>query len=79
MQITKEANHILSAKGYPTKARGAIEVKGKGSMETFFLEGPARTPSGTNITLNPLDNLPDKFSQYEKSVPTVLGTISERN
>lgn len=47
-------------------------------METYFLEGPAKTPSVTNITINPLDNLPEKFNQYEKSVP-LLGTISEKN
>lgn len=47
-------------------------------METFFLEGPARTPIGPNITLNPLDNLPEKLNQFEKPMPTVLGTISEK-
>lgn len=54
-------------------------MKGKGSMETFFLEGPAKTPTGTNITVNPLANLTEKLNQYEKSTPTVLGTISEKN
>lgn len=78
-QITKEANQILSAKGYPTKCRGAIQVKGKGSMETFFLEGPAKTTAGPNIIVNPLENLSEKVNQYEKSMPTMLGTISERN
>lgn len=50
-------------------------------METFFLEGPAKSPSGPNITVNPLANLcPDsKISQYEKPMTAVLGTISEKN
>ncbi|CAH1183148.1 unnamed protein product [Phaedon cochleariae] len=72
IQITKEVNQILQAKGYPTKCRGAIEVKGKGSMETFFLEGaPSRSNSRPNVTVNPLGN-----SSFDS---TVLGTISERN
>lgn len=48
-------------------------------METFFLEGPARTGTVPNITLNPLANLPERLNQYEKSMPTLLGTISEKN
>ncbi|XP_018566319.1 adenylate cyclase type 6 isoform X1 [Anoplophora glabripennis] len=81
IQITKEVNQILQAKGYPTTCRGSIEVKGKGSMETFFLEGPARTPQGPNITVNPLANInsDSKMSQFEKPMTTVLGTISEKN
>lgn len=79
-QITKEANQILAAKGYPTTCRGCIEVKGKGSMETFFLDGPAKPTSQANITVNPLANMNDsKISQYEKSMTTMLGTISEKN
>lgn len=48
-------------------------------METFFLEGPAKLSTGPNITVNPLASLPEKINQYEKPIPTVLGTISEKN
>lgn len=52
-------------------------------METFFLEGPAKTPQGPNITVNPLANIninsDSKMSQFEKPMTTVLGTISEKN
>ncbi|VEN52129.1 unnamed protein product [Callosobruchus maculatus] len=89
IQITEEVNQILSAKGYPTTCRGTIEVKGKGTMQTFFLDGPAQpelikdplqstsTSIPTNITVNPLANLNEKQTV---SNPTVLlGTISEKN
>ncbi|XP_074031127.1 adenylate cyclase type 6 isoform X2 [Leptinotarsa decemlineata] len=80
IQITKEMNQILQTKGYPTKCRGAIEVKGKGSMETFFLEGPAKTSSRPNIIVNPLAVASDgKPPPFEKPVTSMLGTISERN
>ncbi|XP_072401648.1 adenylate cyclase type 6 isoform X2 [Diabrotica undecimpunctata] len=75
IQITKEVNQILHAKGYPTKCRGTINVKGKGSMETFFLEGPLK--NRPNITLNPLaSSFEDKS---EEPMRTTLGTISEKN
>ncbi|KAJ8947428.1 hypothetical protein NQ318_009634 [Aromia moschata] len=81
IQITKEVNQILQAKGYPTTCRGTINVKGKGSMETFFLEGPAVKNPAANITVNPLANVnsDNKLSQLEKPMTTVLGTISEKN
>ncbi|CAH2018156.1 unnamed protein product [Acanthoscelides obtectus] len=87
-EITEEVNQILSAKGYPTTCRGTIEVKGKGTMQTFFLDGPtqpdlmkdplqsASTPT-TNITVNPLANLNEK--QAVSNTPLLLGTISEKN
>ncbi|XP_056643903.1 adenylate cyclase type 6 [Diorhabda sublineata] len=78
IQITKEVNQILQAKGYPTKCRGTINVKGKGSMETFFLEGPARTRP--NITLNPLaTSFGSDDEKFDEIRSTQLGTISERN
>lgn len=39
IQVTKEVRDILSAKGYPLTCRGPIQVKGKGSMITYFLDG----------------------------------------
>jgi len=67
---------ILSTKGYALTCRGTIDVKGKGSMETYFLEGkskPYQPP--TNITVNPLA----VSSQCTNNNSSVLDTISERN
>ncbi|EFN75364.1 Adenylate cyclase type 5, partial [Harpegnathos saltator] len=40
IQVTQEVRDILVAKGYPLSCRGEIQVKGKGSMITYFLDGP---------------------------------------
>ncbi|ERL85084.1 hypothetical protein D910_02506 [Dendroctonus ponderosae] len=53
IQVTKEVYQILSTKGFALTCRGTIEVKGKGSMETYFLDGKYKAPS-THITVNPL-------------------------
>lgn len=76
IQVTKEMYQILSTKGYALTCRGTIDVKGKGSMETYFLEGkskPYQPP--TNITVNPLA----VSSQCTNNNSSVLDTISERN
>ncbi|XP_014290684.1 adenylate cyclase type 6 isoform X2 [Halyomorpha halys] len=39
IQVTQEMYQILSAKGYPLTCRGSVEVKGKGEMITYFLDG----------------------------------------
>ncbi|XP_066259052.1 adenylate cyclase type 6 isoform X1 [Euwallacea similis] len=73
IQVTKEVYQILSTKGYTLTCRGTIDVKGKGSMETYFLEGKCKQLSQppTNITVNPL-----AVSQSNNS--SMLDTISER-
>lgn len=76
--------HILNTHGYPLTCRGTIEVKGKGSMETYFLDGHAKHPPETHIIVNPLaniNNIDRRISlQCDKSVSSssVLGTISEK-
>ncbi|XP_039303095.1 adenylate cyclase type 5 isoform X2 [Solenopsis invicta] len=40
IQVTQEVRDILATKGYPLTCRGTIQVKGKGSMITYFLDGP---------------------------------------
>ncbi|XP_031344444.1 adenylate cyclase type 6-like isoform X2 [Photinus pyralis] len=55
IQVTKEVYQILSKRGYPLTCRGTIEVKGKGNMETYFLNGYRPPPKpDTNIRPNPL-------------------------
>lgn len=39
-------------KGYPLTCRGTINVKGKGDMETYFLDD--KTKFATNVTFNPI-------------------------
>ncbi|XP_075990387.1 adenylate cyclase type 6 isoform X2 [Anticarsia gemmatalis] len=39
IQVTQEVYDILSTRGYRLRCRGTIDVKGKGNMVTFFLEG----------------------------------------
>lgn len=48
IQVTQEVRDILIAKGYPLTCRGTIQVKGKGSMVTYFLDGP-RDPIKASI------------------------------
>jgi len=51
IQVTQEVRDILAAKGYPFTCRGTIQVKGKGSMVTYFLDGPRDTkePDGVRV------------------------------
>ncbi|XP_063914214.1 adenylate cyclase type 6 isoform X1 [Zophobas morio] len=80
IQVTKEMYQILSSKGYPLTCRGTIQVKGKGTMETYFLEGRCKKPQPeTNITVNPLANLNSENSKtFSPHQATVLDTISEK-
>lgn len=52
IQVTQEVRDILIAKGYPLTCRGTIQVKGKGSMVTYFLDGPREPTKANNIYSN---------------------------
>lgn len=75
IQVTREVYQILNSRGYPLTCRGTIEVKGKGTMETFFLEGKR---SEANIIINPLAIVENKSNAFQ-SEKTCLDTISEKN
>lgn len=49
--MTEEVYEILSTRGYRLKCRGNVEVKGKGNMVTYLLEGVGEgsIPSGPDI------------------------------
>ncbi|CAG0884208.1 unnamed protein product [Darwinula stevensoni] len=40
IQVTQDVYQILHERGYPLTCRGTIQVKGKGEMITYFLNGP---------------------------------------
>lgn len=39
VQVTQEVYEILAARGYRLRCRGTVDVKGKGNMVTYFLDG----------------------------------------
>ncbi|XP_049884907.1 adenylate cyclase type 6 [Pectinophora gossypiella] len=39
IQVTEEVYDILAARGYRLRCRGTVDVKGKGNMVTYFLDG----------------------------------------
>ena len=53
IQVTQEVYDILSSKGFPLTCRGTIQVKGKGSMITYFLDGPRPTEMMQETVDNP--------------------------
>ncbi|XP_068618932.1 adenylate cyclase type 6 [Battus philenor] len=55
IQVTQEVYEILSTRGYRLRCRGNVDVKGKGNMVTFFLEGIGDTICATirDIYTNP--------------------------
>lgn len=44
-QVTQEIQQILEPRGYLMTCRGTIDVKGKGSMVTYFLNGKGDPPA----------------------------------
>ncbi|CAH0716359.1 unnamed protein product, partial [Brenthis ino] len=55
IQVTQEVYDILSTRGYKLRCRGTVDVKGKGNMVTFFLDGIGETPQAgvRDIYANP--------------------------
>ncbi|KAL0851842.1 hypothetical protein ABMA28_000142 [Loxostege sticticalis] len=55
IQVTQEVYDILVTRGYKLRCRGTVDVKGKGNMVTFFLEGVGETtdPGCRDIYSNP--------------------------
>ncbi|XP_046419665.1 adenylate cyclase type 6 [Neodiprion virginianus] len=47
IQVTQEVRDVLHQKGYPLTCRGSIQVKGKGTMVTYFLDGPRSEDSNS--------------------------------
>ncbi|XP_030561165.1 adenylate cyclase type 6 [Drosophila novamexicana] len=45
IQVTQEMQQLLECRGYELTCRGSVNVKGKGSMITYFLKGKAELPA----------------------------------
>ncbi|KAH8365800.1 hypothetical protein KR093_004453 [Drosophila rubida] len=45
IQVTQEMQQILECRGFELTCRGSVNVKGKGSMITYFLKGKATQPA----------------------------------
>nr|XP_034190588.1 adenylate cyclase type 6 [Osmia lignaria] len=57
IQVTQEVRDILIGKGYPLTCRGSIQVKGKGSMVTYFLDGPRNSTANNELKMNNDNNV----------------------
>lgn len=59
LKVTKEVYQILNCRGYSFTYRGIIEVKGKGFMETYFLDNYCENSVvvKANVIVNPLSNI----------------------
>ncbi|CAG5097000.1 Oidioi.mRNA.OKI2018_I69.XSR.g14885.t2.cds [Oikopleura dioica] len=58
IQVTMEVKEILEPLGYTFDSRGLVNIKGKGTMETFWLTGPRpakRIINSTKIDMPPCD------------------------
>lgn len=65
IQVTEEVYEILAMRGYKLRCRGTIDVKGKGNMVTYFLEGIGETTS------------PGTHDIYSNPQPSTSGTSQE--
>uniref|UniRef100_A0A1B0D3P4 adenylate cyclase n=1 Tax=Phlebotomus papatasi TaxID=29031 RepID=A0A1B0D3P4_PHLPP len=87
IQVTQEVYQILQPRGYPLECRGSVNVKGKGSMVTYFLTGSARAdlvtfpttneglkqqPSSSTTTSDDVTGNPDKSCAQGSDNPTAL-------
>lgn len=68
-QVTQEIQKILEPRGYLMKCRGTIEVKGKGSMVTYFLTGKEDPPTSLLITKK-LQIIENEVVQRTESIAT---------
>lgn len=73
IQVTQEVYNILQPRGYSLTCRGSINVKGKGSMVTYFLNGTPDDNFQRNVDVvaplpEPIQTIDHNLnSQYENS------------
>ncbi|KAL7733742.1 hypothetical protein ACLKA6_011472 [Drosophila palustris] len=70
IQVTQEMQQILECRGFELTCRGSVNVKGKGSMITYFLKGKGQMPSA--------EQTPQIVEQEPpKSLPAEVATETE--
>ncbi|KAL2726708.1 adenylate cyclase type 6 [Vespula squamosa] len=78
IQVTREVHDILLANGYPLTCRGSIEVKGKGSMVTYFLNGPSPSSkmwnNGTEILTRSNSNNYDNSNSNNTNIEEITSS-----
>ncbi|XP_072931475.1 adenylate cyclase type 5-like [Epargyreus clarus] len=86
IQVTQEVYEILAARGYRLRCRGTVDVKGKGNMVTYFLDGIGETQLNNVRDLyddpQPSTSSAGNFIQVEVNEPSrseirQLETLSE--
>lgn len=76
IQVTQEVKDILSDKGYSLTCRGTIQVKGKGNMITYFLDGPRDTNKMETIQENDIyanNNDTSDFNSIDQKITSKNG------
>ncbi|XP_065212348.1 adenylyl cyclase 78C-like isoform X3 [Planococcus citri] len=68
IQVPKDTAKILSRRGYNVEYRGLVAVKGKGEMETYFVNGRDGAPTG--FVRQP--------SQHNSLAAVVFGMVQSR-
>ncbi|KAH8286908.1 hypothetical protein KR018_009039, partial [Drosophila ironensis] len=74
IQVTQETQQILEGRGFELTCRGSVDVKGKGSMITYFLKGKKPPEAITDLAkadIEPPKTLPLSKEPSEK-VPSDL-------
>lgn len=76
IQVTQEVYDILSARGYKLRCRGTVDVKGKGNMVTYFLEGVGDSIPD-DIYNNPIPSTSSEGAVPPRPEHRPLDTLSE--
>ncbi|XP_068149240.1 LOW QUALITY PROTEIN: uncharacterized protein [Drosophila tropicalis] len=79
IQVTQETQQILENRGFELTCRGSVNVKGKGSMITYFLKGKAKTPLEdlTKIEIEPPKTLSLANETKKKESETEMKSMVE--
>ncbi|KAH8379581.1 hypothetical protein KR009_005899, partial [Drosophila setifemur] len=75
IQVTQETQQILEGRGFELTCRGSVDVKGKGSMITYFLKGkkPIEVKEAEVAEIEP-----PKTLTLVKEVPEKMASESEK-
>ncbi|XP_017861187.1 PREDICTED: uncharacterized protein LOC108612728 isoform X3 [Drosophila arizonae] len=74
IQVTQEMQQLLECRGYELTCRGSVNVKGKGSMITYFLKGKAQQPA--TVPAVPMGGAEEKPAAEANKTPAVEGVAA---